>query len=535
MRSLKAVAAVLLFLSMGLLGHPASVAQVSPLRTWQTWLRVGVTTEGNTFDPHVNVTQPSGQRMFPIYEGLVENDVDGRVRPLLAESWEISADGKRYTFKLRRDVKFSDGTPFDAAAVKFNFDRLLALKRGPISLFEPVTAVRVLDPSTVQIELREAFAPFLSILAGWQARFFISPKAVRDHAEPGDEWATKWLHTNTAGTGAYQLESWQPEDRVVLVRNPNYRGRWTDAHITRVTYQLLRESATAAQFLMRGDIDFLERVPIDFIPIFQRVSRIRTEVVTTHGGANGLHIYINHRKPPFENVKVRQAMAYAIDYDRIIKDGYAGFASKARSPLPQTLNPWFNSRTTVYSRNLDRARQLMREANVSTPVRVRLVWRSDFSEERTLAQIIKENLLPLGFDVQIEEQTLPVVRETIWSGNSELLFFTHSMRYIDPDSILHLFFHSSNIRRGGFNVGYKSEEVDRLLESARSQVRVEDRIRTYNRIQEVMTADAAHLFLVDLKDTYAMRDYVSGYVFNPNRGVQLDVYRMGKDPAGYTR
>ncbi len=500
-------------------------------QAWQSTLTIGVATEGETFDPHLNVTSVGAQRMHLIYEGLIRHLPDGQLVGVLATDWTVSDDGLVYTFNLRDGVEFSDGTPFDAESVRFNFERLVALERGPVAQFALIDEVRVTAPLVVEFHLSEPFPPFLAVLAGSEAKLFISPTAIQEHATADDPWATDWAHTNTAGTGPYQLASWQPEDRVVLTANQNFREPWGADSITRVTYLLIREPATSVQMFLRGDLDALETVPIQFRSVLEQDPDVRLVSAATIGGRHQLHIFVNGRHAPLDNVLVRRAIGMAFDYDRIIQDGFQGQARQARSSLPSSFTPWFNPDAIQYTRDVERARELIAESGVATPIELELAWRSDFREERTIGEIIQSNLREIGINVTLVEQTLPVWRETIWSGDSELVFFTQTGRFADPDSILYRYYHSTEIRPNGFNVGYNNPRVDELLDAARIELDVDERIAMYHEILAIIAEDEANIFMVDLLDAYAVADYVVGDVPNSNYSIVFDAFGITKDPA----
>ena len=157
-----------------------------------------------------------------MYESLLQYAPDGTLKPMLADSWTINADAKTYRFKLHPGVKFSDGAPFNADAVKASLDRLNKINKGAIALFAPIASIQPVDDLTVDIVLKQPYAPILAILAGWQGAIFVSPKAVKDNDQGGD-LGQKYLQDHTAGTGPFMLESWKPNDRIVFVRNPNFR------------------------------------------------------------------------------------------------------------------------------------------------------------------------------------------------------------------------------------------------------------------------------------------------------------------------
>lgn len=484
-----------------------------------TTLYIASPFEANTFDPQVNVALTTGRELCPtIYETLVWYEPDGTLGPMLAEGWEIMEDGLLYRFKLREDVLFSDGTPFNAEAVKAAFDRFFALGKGTLNLYTSVDEVLVVDDYTVDIRLKEPFAPFLAVLAGWQGSIFVSPTAVEEHEKEGD-LAEEWLYDHTAGTGPFMLESWEEGARVELVRNPYYREPWAPDDIQRQVFLIVREAATTRLLLEGGDVDIADELaPALLEPLRQAEGvELRLGMSLSYVGS----VWWNMTKEPFNDVNFRRAISYALDYDALVQL-YEGIAVQAHGPLHPGVAPWFSPESIQYHQDLDKAADLLGQAGYSVPIDppLKLVfnWQSGFSVQRDVATLMHEDLSTLGIELEIMETELPVWREKIWSKEFDMLFARGGLAYGDPDAYFARYLHSGEIRHGGFNPGYSNPRVDEVIDLARKEVDQEQRRQYYNELQRIVTDEAAFLWLVTRQNPYAYGTNITGIEWNTYYG-----------------
>ncbi len=511
---------------------PSPSPTVDPLLTT---LYMGGGLEPNEFDPAVSVSTVSGVRFYPsIYETLVQYAPDGSLEPMLAESWEISEDGLVYRFALRHDVKFSDGTQFNADAVKKSFDRFFTLGIGFVSMFEMVDEVQVVDDYTVSIRLKYPYSPMLSVLAAWQAGLFVSPTAVEQHEKDGD-YAVGWLYDHTAGTGPFMLETWEPEVRVVLVSNPYYRDPPAADDIQRVIYQIVREPATLRELLENGDLDLVEEIAPDLVEPLRNEEGIEVAVEPTLGEPYAQTIIMNLAREPFNDVNFRRAIAYAIDYDALV-GVWAGIAVQAQGPLPSAFEPWFSAEdVVVYHQDLDKAADLLRMAGYSVPIdpplKYELPWQAGWSQQRDMGTLIKEDLSKLGIELDVVETELPIWRELVWNKEYDMAFYQSALRYADPDSWFMMTVDSKEIRYKGWNPGYQNAHVDELIELAQQETDQEKRQEYYNELQHIVTDDVAILFLVNKEHAYAYRSNLTGIVWNPYYGSHFNPSQMRKMPT----
>ena len=271
-------------------------------------LVVGQVAEPKALDPHTVTAVNDFRILVNLYDGLVRfQDGSLDVEPALAESWEISDDGTVYTFQLREDVTFHDGTPFNAEAVKFNFDRMLNedhpyYDTGPFPLsfyFSSISETRVVDEYTVQLMLDSPFAPLISNLA-YPTGLLVSPTAVREH---GADYGR-----NPVGTGAYQFVEWESNTQVTLVRNENY---WDgDAGMDRVVFRPITDGNTRVNEMLSGGLDIMVEVPPDSVASFENNDDF---ALYEQAGPHVWFLILNLREGPFTDQRVRQAANYAIN------------------------------------------------------------------------------------------------------------------------------------------------------------------------------------------------------------------------------
>lgn len=514
---------------------PGGTSSPGPVDPRQTTLTVAFGQEPASFDPHVNTAAHSSYRYYPnVYETLLEIAPDGSFVPALAESWTISDDGKTYTFALRNDVKFSDGTQFNAESVRAGLDRLRSLNKGSVGLFSPIESVSVVDEFTVDMVLTQEYAPILAILAAWQGAIFgVSPTAVEEN-DAGGDLAEAWLRDHTAGTGPFMLESWTPDDRIVLVRNPHYREAVAPDAIQRIVYLNVPEPGTRRQMIAAGDVDLVEEVAPSLIDPLRQADRVEVNIDVTHGTGFGFEMMFNLQKEPFNDVHFRRAVAYAINYERLITL-FEGTGVQMQGPFPETFTPWFSAEHAVrYSQDLDRAREELREAGYSAPidppVQVRVNYQAAVTLQRDMLTLIAEDLAQIGIELEIIATEQPVWREEIWSHTFEMVFLIQPLRYPDPDSFFSLQVVSTEYRHGGFNPGILSDEIDDLIFRGRATTDLAERQDIYNELQRIVTEDALLLFLVTKRHAWAHRDNVTGIEWNPHYGTYFWVHEIKKLP-----
>ena len=343
--------------------HFAAAVAAAPAsaQTPANVLVVGQIAEPKSLDPHTVTATNDFRILVNVYDGLVRfKDGTLEVEPALAESWDVSEDGKTYTFKLRQGVKFHDGTDFNADAVKFNFDRMLKedhpfYSTGPFPLsfnFASVEAVNVVDPQTVEFKLSEAFAPFLSNLA-YPTGLIVSPAAVEQH---GADYGR-----NPSGTGAFKFVEWQSSQRVVIESNPDY---WDGAaSLEAVVFRPITDANTRVAEMMAGGIDVMVEVPPDNLATFKQDAGF---AVAEQAGPHVWFGILNTPSGTCADNSVRQAANYAVNKETLVNDVLQGTATVAAGPIPPAFN-WVESPVDAYAYDPEKAKALLAEAGVENP------------------------------------------------------------------------------------------------------------------------------------------------------------------------
>lgn len=448
--------------------------------------------------------------LVSVYEPLVYYNPPGsaeQLRPGLAESWEKSEDGLTWTFHLRQGVKFHDGEPFNAAAVKYSIDRTREMKKGAYYIWGPVREIEVVDDYTVQFHLNEA-APMDLIASSQYAAYIFSPKA----GEKGTDW---FMAGHAAGTGPYQVSSWEKNQQVVLTRFTDYWGGWDGDHFDRVVIKVVLEPSTQVQMIKSGEADFASLAPVDALGGLRKTAGV--EVLTPKSWKNSMFL-INCRKPPTDNIKVRQALCHAWDYRAVVDSIYNGLATVAEGPVPKTM--WgHNPDLPAYDFNLDKAKKLIDESGLSKDeLKMRMAYISTSQEYANCAQLLQANLARIGIELELT----PGEWGTIWeqAKNPETAPNLQSMTwwptYATPNDWLIGMFKTE--KKALFNLShYSNPVVDELLDAG---VKYEgsDRdaaIKAYGEAQRIIVEDAAAIFYADIASRVVKRDSIGGYTYNP--------------------
>ncbi|MFN4206000.1 MAG: ABC transporter substrate-binding protein [Agrobacterium albertimagni] len=490
-------------------------AQPASAQTPPNVLVVGQIAEPKSLDPHTVTATNDFRILVNVYEGLVRfKDGTLEIEPALAESWDISEDGKTYTFKLRQGVKFHDGSDLTAEAVKFNFDRMLKedhpfYNTGPFPLsfnFASVEAVNTIDTHTVEFKLSEAFAPFLSNLA-YPTGLIVSPAAVEQH---GADYGR-----NPSGTGPFKFAEWLSNQRVVVERNTDYWGE--AAALEAVVFRPVTDANTRVAEMLAGGIDVMVEVPPDNLTTFQQDAAFS---VAEQAGPHVWFGILNMKSGPFADKRVRQAANYAVNKESLVNDVLQGTATVAAGPIPPAFN-WVKSSVEPYAYDPEKAKALLAEAGVETPELTFYVTEggSGMLDPVTMGAAIQADLQAVGFNVKIETYEWNTFLGRVNQGldgqadMAEMAWMTN-----DPDTVPYLTLRSDAMPdKGGFNSGYYSNpEVDALLEKARTSTDQAERGRLYGQVQEIVHDDAPWLFVANWKQNAVTTAAVQGFKLQPS-------------------
>lgn len=486
-------------------------------------LLMGQVAEPQSLDPQVATAANDARILVNIYDGLVRNGADSLdIEPALATHWTISADGLTYRFDLRQGVTFQDGTPFDAAAVKYTFERMLddkhpAHNTGPFPLsffFSSIKSIEVVDEHTVVFHLKEPFAPLLSNLAT-PTGLIVSPTAVAKYG--------KDFGRHPVGTGAFRFGEWQANQRVVVTANSDY---WDGKPaIQNMVFRPITDNNTRVAEMLSGGIDAMPEVPPDTVKLFaEKPNRFRLYQTT---GPHVWYVMLNTRSAPFNDVRVRQAVNYAINKPSLVDNILQGSADVATGPIPSAFSWAYNNEVKPYPYDPQKARQLLKEAGAEGATLTFYVTEggSGMLDPLPMAVAIQADLKAVGLQVKIETYEWNTYLAKVNAGltpqvqMAEMAWMTN-----DPDTLPFLTLRSDALPdQGGFNSGYyHNPEVDRLLQQARLTTDNASRATLYRQVQQIVHQDAPWIFVANWKQNAVTSTRIDHFTLQPNFNLLLN-------------
>ncbi len=485
--------------------------------------------EPRALDPHVVTSLNDFRILVNVFEGLVRfADGSLEVEPALAASWEVLDEGRLYRFHLRRGVRFHDGTPFDAEAVRFNLERVLDPAHpfhdtGPFPLsffFEAIREVRVVDAHTVELVLDRPFAPLLANLA-YPAGAMVSPAAVRARGRA--------FRRHPVGTGPFRFVAWEGRRRVVLERNPDYREG--APRLARVIFRPLPDPSVRLTALVAGEVDLLAELSPE------AVGALRGRPGFTVYGAEGPHLWfliLNLRHGPFADQRVRLAANLAVDRRALVDYALQGTARVAVGPVPRAFGAAHDSTLAPFAHDPERARALLREAGRGEGVDVVLLAPHDGAgmlDPVVMAAAIQADWAAVGIRAEIRTLEWNAYLAAVNGGlgesvdAAEMAWMTN-----DPDTLPYLALRTAAWpEQGGFNSGhYSNPRVDRWVERARAETDPAARAALYRRIEREVHRDVPWVVVASWNQSIVSRARVRGFRAQPS--FSLDLRSVWKAP-----
>ncbi|MEM9047141.1 MAG: ABC transporter substrate-binding protein [Pseudomonadota bacterium] len=468
------------------LGLAAGLLMVAGIASAQDRVSIGMQQEPTVLDPTADATASIDViTAHNIFESLTSVDESGAILPQLAQSWEVSEDGTVYTFTLVEGATFHDGSAFDSADVVFTFERAMGEDSVNPSkgIFGPVARVEAPDPGTVVITLSQPDAFFLFNIAQGDASI-VAPETVETNT------------TNPIGTGPYKFDSWTRGDRLTLTANTDHRA-YTEDMIDTVTFRFVADPAAAVAALMTEEIDAFPGMPApETLEQFKADPRFDVVVGTTEGE---VILALNNSKPPFDDIRVRQAVNFALDREAIIDGAYYGYGAPIGSFFPPHHKSYVDL-TGVYARDVDKAKALLAEAGVGDlTVTLRL---PHFPYAKRSGEIIQSQLAEAGIAVEIEN-----VEWAFWIGevyrklNYDMTIIAHT----SPNDL-------GNFARGpDYYYGYDNPEFNALWAEIRAESDPEALDALLKDGQRFVTDEAVHGFLFQLPKLGVYKTGLSGY------------------------
>ena len=479
-------------------------------------ITVAVGSSFTTLDPYQATDLLSRSVSKSFYEGLYGFDKDLKPVPQLAESHEVSADGLTWTFRLREGVKFHDGTLFDAEAVKLNFERVLNPENhlSRRSLFKFIDKVEVVDPRTVRFRLSSPMPSFLQRLANGTGQM-ICPKTLATMDGRG-------IAFNPCGTGPYRMKEYNPSERLVVVRNPDYRIPGLPK-LDSITWLPVAENATRAAMLRTGEADFIHPMPAEQVKELKADPNLNIHVVPS---IMMRYLSINCAHKPFDDVRVRQAVSLAINREALCKVAYSGFAQPATGVIPPQIPGAASFGAPAY--NPARARELLAEAGFPNGFSTKLWSGYNNSTANKVIQVLQQQLAQVG--IRTESRILEAgQRVSLVEANKDhkaspnrLYYIGWSNSTVEADWGMRPIFDSREMPPKLSNEGYYANpKVDELLDRAILEPDEAKRNEIYREVQMILWREVPVAFLVYEDNLAASNRHLKNFNALPDTGYEF--------------
>jgi peptide/nickel transport system substrate-binding protein len=492
---------------------------------------IGLGGEATQLNPVVATDGFSYIAEWPLFDSLVELDQGLNVRPLLAESWEVSKDGLTYTFKLKKGVKWHDGAPFTARDVAFTFYAVLNPKvttphrayfdalagfpeltnkdapRRPEDL--AVKPIEVVDDHSVRFRLRYPSGSFLAVLTNPRAGI------IPEHLLKTADLNTTEFNRRPVGTGPFKFVEWRRGERLVMEANAQYHGG--RPALNRLIFRIIPDSVVLLQELRAGGVDFIENPPLNEVARLKQTAGLKVLVAD-----NTSYNYFGWRQDlePFNDVRVRRALNHAIDVPTLVKEALQGYATIATGQFPPA--SWaFDPAVKPYAYDPNRAKALLGEAGFRPGAdgvlerngkRFSFTIRHDQANQavKDTAVIVQEYLKRVGVEAKLEPLDWPTFVKKLFASEFEGIVVGWTNHH-DPDPFAYTIWHSSQWKGRNF-AHFKNPRVDELLEQARHTAVIAERKKHYAEFARLLMEDAPYVFLYFPQQIFVTRQSYDGFV-----------------------
>jgi peptide/nickel transport system substrate-binding protein len=499
-----------LLLCAVVLGGLLAVASAQGGRRGGT-LRAALDSDPPNMDPHRSTAAVDRQVFQSLFDKLVDTDEKLQIVPVLATSWTVSRDGKAVTFRLRQGVKFHDGTPFNAEAVRYNFERMLdpkfpSARRSEIT---PLQRVSVIDPYTVTLTLEKPYSPLLYVLTD-RTGMMVSPTEAQ---KAGANFA---LHP--VGTGPFAFVEKMPQDHVTVQRNPDYWAKG-EPLLERIIYRPIVDDNARVANLKSGDVDIVNVVPLPQIkPLAQESARPGARfTLREHGAFAWVAIRLNVTKPPFDNKLLRQALNATIDRNAIANVVLQGAAYPAYSFFPND-TPAFDPTWPVPPRNITLAKERLQAAGRSGGFDCTMLILPG-EQSLALGQAIQAMAADAGIRIQLQIIEFGAMLDATARLQHQAAILGWSGRP-DPDFNIYQFVTNSGVYAPN-TTGYLNPRVQALLDAARLLNDMTQRRRAYREVTQILAEDMPYVWLYFPKEYKLISTRVRGFVHVPDGMMRL--------------
>jgi len=504
--------------------------QSSPESKPPGFLYLRLSTNPTTLDPALITDVMGGGIAAKIFNGLVRFNDNLEIVPDIAESWHISNDHRTYTFKLRKDASFSNGRNVTARDFQYSFERVLAPgTKAPITWVldriqgardvmhgrtPHASGIRVIDNRTLVLALEKPFGPFLSLL-GMSAAYVIPHEAV---SQFGPDFGS-----HPVGSGPFVLAAWQHgQGLTLLARDGYFEGR---ARLKGIVYRVIPEDLTAVMEFETGGIDALQ-IPASEYRRYVTDPKWRGQIIG-RPGLNCYYLGLNTRRAPFRDLRVRQAVNYAIDRRRLLETIFENRGMLASGPIPPPL--WkFGSGPKDgdgYDYRPELAKRMISEAGM-TGKRIK-IYISAEPEVLDILEVIQQYLSRAGLIVDIVQLDWSAYKEALNKGEADAFWLSWWADYPDPENFFYPMFHSSTAGSAGNRTWFNDPGFDRLIEQAQATADERERFRLYERANTYIVKKAPWVFMWHRSDFYVLQKQVKDFriypIYSVDKGMDVSL------------
>lgn len=448
----------------------------------------------DSLDPHKAVAAGTKEVLFNVYEGLLKPDPDGNIYPAVAESYEVSEDGKTYTFTLRKGVKFHDGSTVTAEDVKYSLEKAAGMtgETPLVAAFSLIESVEIADEQTVVIKLSATDVDFPCYLAMTTAAIIPKSNATPD--------------TNPIGTGPYMYVSRSPQENIIVKKFNDYWGE--PANIENVTFKIVSNADTIVMNLKGGSIDMYARLTTD------QIAQLGDEFEIYEGTMNLVQaLYLNNAVEPFNNEKVRQAMCYAVDVKGMLELTTGGKGTPVGSSMfPAFKKYYMEELASTYPHDVEKAKALLAEAGYPDGFTMSISVPSNYQPHIDTAQVLVEQLKEAGITANIQLIEWNSWLSDVYTNRD----YESTVVGVDASSMTAAAMLSRFASTADNNfVNFSDAEYDKLYEESLSCTDDTARTQLYKDMEKILADRAANVYLQDMAEFVAVNKRIEGYTFYP--------------------
>lgn len=454
-------------------------------------ITIGIPQDLDSLDPHEAVAAGTEEILFNIFEGLVKPDSEGNLVPAVASQVTPSEDGKTYTFTLRENVKFHDGSTVTVEDVKYSIERCAdtSNKDPLVPAFSNIEKVETPDEATIVITLNKPDTDFLAYMTT-----AVIPASNAD------------TQANPIGTGPYKFVSWTPQEEVVLVRNDDYWG--TGAHIENVTIKIISDTDAIVTSLNGGSIDFFARLSS------AQVAQLSDDYEIYEGTMNLVQaLYLNNNAEPFNDVRVRQALCYAVEPEEVMDLVFDGKGTEIGSSMFPAFGKYYMEElNAAYEQDVEKAKALLAEAGYPDGFSFTITVPSNYQPHIDTAQVLVEQLKAVGVDAQINLIEWDSWLSDVYTDrNFESTVVGVDAASLTASALLSRFTSSAS---NNF-INFSDPDYDAAYEKAAFTTDEEVKVEAYKECERILSKEAANVYIQDLAEFVAINKKYAGYEFYP--------------------